>query len=140
MSIICHDPTVRNPLLELREAHHDHQGQAVQVDPFKTKLKPPGTKRLKLNCDILLSTSASKYNLRRYTKGAIYDVIVDLRADSPTFRRWCAVIVSSENRRQLHIPAGRGGTMITHRKFPTTCPRPTRVAVSLKAPPSRRRG
>jgi 4-hydroxy-3-methylbut-2-enyl diphosphate reductase IspH len=33
----------------------------------KPKLKPPGTKRLKLNCDILLSTSAFKFNLRRYT-------------------------------------------------------------------------
>jgi hypothetical protein len=31
------------------------------------KLKPPGTKRLKLNWDILLSTSAFKFNLRRYT-------------------------------------------------------------------------
>jgi hypothetical protein len=41
-------------------------GRPVQVDPIKPKLKPPGTKRLKLNCDILLSTSALKFNLRRY--------------------------------------------------------------------------
>ena len=41
-------------------------GRAVQVDPMKPKLKPPGTKRLKLNCDVLLSTSAFKFNLRRY--------------------------------------------------------------------------
>ena len=33
-------------------------GRAVQVDPMKLKLKPPGTKRLKLKCGILLSTSA----------------------------------------------------------------------------------
>jgi hypothetical protein len=33
------------------------------------KLKPPGTKRLKLNCDMPLSNYASKFNLRRYTKG-----------------------------------------------------------------------
>jgi hypothetical protein len=38
----------------------------VQVDPIKPKLKPPGTKRLKLKCDILLSNSAFKVNLRRY--------------------------------------------------------------------------
>jgi hypothetical protein len=37
----------------------------VQVDPIEPKLKPPGTKRLKLNCDILLSTSAFRFNLRR---------------------------------------------------------------------------
>jgi hypothetical protein len=42
-------------------------GEAVQVDPFKLMLKPPGTKRLKLNCDELLSTSAFKLKLRRYT-------------------------------------------------------------------------
>jgi len=33
------------------------------------KLKPPGTKRLKLKCDTLLSTSAFKFKLRRYSKG-----------------------------------------------------------------------
>ena len=36
---------------------------------MKPKLKPPGTKRLKLKCDILLSTSAFKFNLRRYSQG-----------------------------------------------------------------------
>jgi len=30
------------------------------------KLKPPGSKRLKLRCDMLLSTSAFKFNSRRY--------------------------------------------------------------------------
>ena len=38
----------------------------MQVDPIKPKLKSPGTKRLKLDCDVLLSTSAFKFNLRRY--------------------------------------------------------------------------
>jgi len=41
-------------------------GRAAQVDPIKPMLKPPGTKRLKLKCVILLSTSAFKFNLRRY--------------------------------------------------------------------------
>jgi hypothetical protein len=47
----------------------DCLGTTVQVDPMKPELKPPGTKRLKLKCDILLSTSAFKFNLRRYTLG-----------------------------------------------------------------------
>jgi len=38
----------------------------VQVDPIKPTLKPTGTERLKVKCDILLSTSAFKLNLRRY--------------------------------------------------------------------------
>ena len=45
----------------------DGNGRAVQVDPVKPTLKQPGTKRLKLKCDILLSTSSLKFNLRRHT-------------------------------------------------------------------------
>jgi len=44
-------------------------GRAVQVDPIKPRLRPPGTKHLILKCDVLLSTSAFKFNLRRYTMG-----------------------------------------------------------------------
>jgi hypothetical protein len=40
----------------------------VQVDPIKPTLKAPGTKRLKLKFDILLSNFAFKFNLRRYIK------------------------------------------------------------------------
>jgi len=40
----------------------------VQVDPMKPKLKPPGTKLLKLKCDKLLSNHAFKINLRLYTE------------------------------------------------------------------------
>ena len=43
-----------------------HTGGMVQVDPIKPNLKPPGTKRLKLNLDILLSNYANKINLRHY--------------------------------------------------------------------------
>jgi len=42
-------------------------GRAVQVNPMKSKLKPPGTKRSKLKCDIPLSTYAFNFNLRRYS-------------------------------------------------------------------------
>jgi len=45
------------------------QGGAVQADAVKTKLKLPGNERLKLTCDILLSTSTFKFTLRSYTKG-----------------------------------------------------------------------
>lgn len=40
--------------------------------------------------------------------GSVYDVLVDLRRNSPTYRRWCAVILSSANRKQLFIPEGCG--------------------------------
>ena len=38
------------------------------MDPIKSMLKAPGTKRLKLEYDYLLSSSAFKCNLRRYNK------------------------------------------------------------------------
>ncbi len=44
--------------------------------------------------------------LVRCTMGAIYDVIVDLRADSPTFRKWLGVTLTAENREMIYIPEG----------------------------------
>lgn len=44
--------------------------------------------------------------LVRCTAGAIYDVIIDIRRDSPTFKQWISVELNSENRRLLYIPKG----------------------------------
>jgi dTDP-4-dehydrorhamnose 3,5-epimerase len=42
----------------------------------------------------------------RCLKGAIWDVIIDLRQGSPTYRGWQAFKLTTENRSQLYIPAG----------------------------------
>lgn len=44
--------------------------------------------------------------LVRVLTGEIYDVIVDMRASSPTFGRWEGVVLSADNRRQLWVPEG----------------------------------
>lgn len=44
--------------------------------------------------------------LVRCTMGALYDVIIDLRPDSDTFKQWLAVELTAENRRALYIPEG----------------------------------
>jgi dTDP-4-dehydrorhamnose 3,5-epimerase len=44
--------------------------------------------------------------LVRCTKGAIYDVIVDLRPHAATFCQWIAVELTAENRRSLYVPEG----------------------------------
>ena len=42
----------------------------------------------------------------RVLDGEIYDVAVDLRPTSPTYRKWAGVYLSGANRHQLYIPRG----------------------------------
>ena len=49
---------------------------------------------------------AAEVKIVRCLKGAIWDVMVDLRPDSPTFCRWEAFELSADNRRQLYVPKG----------------------------------
>jgi dTDP-4-dehydrorhamnose 3,5-epimerase len=42
--------------------------------------------------------------LVRCTRGRIYDVIIDLRSGSPTFKQWLAVDLSAENHVMLYVP------------------------------------
>ena len=44
--------------------------------------------------------------LVRCARGAIWDVAVDLRRESPTYRRWEGYELSDANQRQLFVPAG----------------------------------
>lgn len=42
--------------------------------------------------------------LVRCTRGAIYDVIIDLRTASPTFKNWASVELTANNHRALYVP------------------------------------
>ncbi|RMD51469.1 dTDP-4-dehydrorhamnose 3,5-epimerase [Candidatus Parcubacteria bacterium] len=44
--------------------------------------------------------------LVRCSKGKIWDVAVDLRPDSPSFKKWFGIELSPENKKMLYIPAG----------------------------------
>jgi dTDP-4-dehydrorhamnose 3,5-epimerase len=49
----------------------------------------------------------------RCTRGSIFDVAVDLRRESPTYRQWFSAMLSAENHRLLYIPEGLAHGLIT---------------------------
>ena len=51
--------------------------------------------------------------LVRCARGAVLDVAVDLRPNSPTYKQWVAVELSAENKRMLFIPRGFGHGFVT---------------------------
>ena len=51
--------------------------------------------------------------LVRCTKGAIYDVAVDIRIGSPTYARWFGIELTEENKKQLLVPKGFAHGFIT---------------------------
>jgi len=103
----------------------DHRGWFME-SYSKTKLAEAG-----IDCDFVQdnqSFSAQKGTLRglhyqlnpkcqakmlRCSKGAILDVAVDIRKGSPMYKKWVAVELSAENKKQLFIPRGFAHGFVT---------------------------
>jgi dTDP-4-dehydrorhamnose 3,5-epimerase len=57
---------------------------------------------------IHFQTHPGQGKLVRCSRGAVFDVVVDLRTDSPTFGEWESVVLDDERHLQLWIPVGFG--------------------------------
>ena len=56
---------------------------------------------------------AAQDKLVRVSRGAIYDVVVDIRRSSPTFGKWAGLVVSAELWNQIFVPQGFAHGFVT---------------------------
>lgn len=97
---------------------HDERGffaEAFQIDKFRDMGLE--TKVAQTNISYNISRGVirglhfqrppkAQAKLIRCTRGSIYDVAVDLRKGSPTYRKWVGEVLSEENGTMLFVPAG----------------------------------
>lgn len=108
-----------------------HGAYTVELEPFvdergffargwcKTEFERHGLKADLCQCN--LSGNKRKGTLRgmhyqippysetkyiRCIRGSVYDVIIDLRKDSPTYKQWNGVVLSADNRIGYYVPEG----------------------------------
>ncbi len=51
--------------------------------------------------------------LVRCTRGSVYDVLIDLRRESPTFKDWVAVVLTADQRNMIYAPEGYAHGFLT---------------------------
>lgn len=99
-------PDERGVFLEAfqQPAFHEAIGRSLEIAQVNTSISKVGTIRGIHYADI--PPSQAKYVF--CTQGAILDVVVDIRTDSPTFGQWDAVVLDDIDRRAVFISEGLG--------------------------------
>lgn len=87
------------------ETFHRHKYAAGGVDAVFVQDNHSSSARDTLR-GLHLQVRKPQGKLVRAVAGEIWDVVVDLRIGSPTFRRWTAVTLSGDSFRQLYVPEG----------------------------------
>lgn len=55
----------------------------------------------------------AEVKIMRCIRGAVWDAIIDLRPDSPTFAQWFGAELSAQNRRMMYVPRGFAHAVLT---------------------------
>lgn len=99
--------------LELREDHRGAFARTFCAKEFEAHGLKPTVAQCNLSFNHKAGTlrgmhyqlpPAAETKLIRCTKGAIYDVIIDMRPDSPTYMEHIGVELTADNRRALYVP------------------------------------
>jgi dTDP-4-dehydrorhamnose 3,5-epimerase len=118
MGIIFNETKLKGAFVIEPETHSDNRGFLKRSFSQK-EFAEHGLNPNVAECNI--SFSEKRYTLRgmhfqkspfaqaklvRCTKGAVYDVIIDLRPESPTFKQWIGERLTEDNRLMLYVPEG----------------------------------
>lgn len=87
------------------ETYHEQRYRAAGIDVTFVQDNFSRSSRHTIR-GLHMQVRAAQAKLVRVVAGAVFDVAVDARPDSPTFGRWFGVELSAENFTQLFIPAG----------------------------------
>ena len=101
--------------LQRREDERGSFARSWCRDAFRTRGLNPNLTQCNISFNVRKGTLRGMHfqsaphaeaKLVRCTRGAIYDVIVDLRPDSPTYKRWSAAELTPDNDLMLYVPEG----------------------------------
>ena len=84
-----------------------HEFEARGLDPALAQCSVSGSRRRGTVRGMHFQAAPhAEAKLVRCTRGAVYDVALDVRRGSPTFGRWVAAELTADNHRMLYVPAG----------------------------------
>lgn len=116
--MIFHETSLKGPLVIEVEPHRDDRGQFVRTW-CRGEFAQHGVDTEFVQCSMSINTEHGtvrglhwqadphgEAKLVRCGRGAIYDVIVDIRPQSPTFGQWLGLTMTPQSGLMLYVPAG----------------------------------
>lgn len=88
------------------------RGLVSAISQINTGVSPRAGTLRGMHCQ---AAPHAEVKIARCVRGAAFDVVVDLRPDSPTYKRWFGVELTAENGLMLYAPAGTAHGYLTLR-------------------------